>query len=67
MFSYPFGVPGADVDARAVRAVGAAGYSLAVINQEGTISDRTDPLQVPRRAVPNVGGAEFRQWLAHGR
>jgi peptidoglycan/xylan/chitin deacetylase (PgdA/CDA1 family) len=63
IFSYPFGVPGVDVDAATQAAVRAAGYTHATVNAPGLVHAKTDPYALPRLAVPDVGGAAFAQWL----
>jgi peptidoglycan/xylan/chitin deacetylase (PgdA/CDA1 family) len=59
--SYPFGVPGADVDAVTLRAARAAGFSLGVVNAP---TGRPDPLAVARLAVSDVDGDAFARLLA---
>jgi len=63
-FSYPFGVPGADVDAATRAAARDAGYDLAVINAPGLVRAGGDPFALPRLAVPDVDGAAFARWLS---
>ncbi|MET0603823.1 MAG: polysaccharide deacetylase family protein, partial [Baekduia sp.] len=63
IFSYPFGVPGVDVDHATKTAARAAGYTHATVNAPGLVGARTDPYALPRLAVPDVGGAAFAQWL----
>jgi peptidoglycan/xylan/chitin deacetylase (PgdA/CDA1 family) len=63
IFSYPFGVPGVDVDHATKAAARAAGYTHATINAPGLVHAMTDSYALPRLAVPNVGGAAFAQWL----
>jgi peptidoglycan/xylan/chitin deacetylase (PgdA/CDA1 family) len=63
IFSYPFGVPGIDVDAATKAAAAAAGYTHATINAPGLVHAGTDPHAIPRLAVPDVGGAAFTAWL----
>jgi peptidoglycan/xylan/chitin deacetylase (PgdA/CDA1 family) len=63
IFSYPFGVPGVDVDHATKTATRAAGYTHATINAPGLVHATTDPYALPRLAVPDVGGAAFAQWL----
>jgi peptidoglycan/xylan/chitin deacetylase (PgdA/CDA1 family) len=63
IFSYPFGVPGVDVDHATKTAVRAAGYTHATVNAPGLVGPKTDPYALPRLAVPDVGGAAFAQWL----
>jgi peptidoglycan/xylan/chitin deacetylase (PgdA/CDA1 family) len=67
LFSYPFGVPGADVDTTTLRVVREAGFTCAVLNQPGVLGPRTDRFGVPRRAVPDADGDEFCRWLARVR
>ncbi|HEX5923700.1 MAG TPA: polysaccharide deacetylase family protein [Baekduia sp.] len=63
IFSYPFGVPGVDVDTATKAAARAAGYTHATINAPGLVGATTDRYAVPRLAVPDVGGSAFAQWL----
>ncbi len=63
VFSYPFGVPGVDVDQATKAAARAAGYSHATVNAPGLVDATSDPYALPRLAVPDVGGAAFAQWL----
>jgi peptidoglycan/xylan/chitin deacetylase (PgdA/CDA1 family) len=63
IFSYPFGVPGVDVDGTTKSAAAAAGYTHATINAPGLVDAGTDPYAIPRLAVPDVGGAAFAAWL----
>jgi peptidoglycan/xylan/chitin deacetylase (PgdA/CDA1 family) len=63
IFSYPFGVPGVDVDHATKAAARAAGYTHATVNAPGLVDATTDPYALPRLAVPNVGGSAFAQWL----
>ena len=61
-FSYPFGVPGADLDGAVAARVRAAGYSLAVTTTPGVIAG-ADRFMLPRRVVPDVDGEAFEEWL----
>lgn len=63
VFSYPFGVPGVDVDHATQAAARAAGYTHATVNAPGLVDATTDPYALPRLAVPDVDGAAFAQWL----
>ena len=63
VFSYPFGVPGADVDAPTRAAARAAGYTAGTVNTPGLLGPHTDRLAIPRLAVPDVDGAAFARWL----
>jgi peptidoglycan/xylan/chitin deacetylase (PgdA/CDA1 family) len=63
VFSYPFGVPGADVDATTRAAARAAGYAAATVNAPGLVGPRTDRFAIPRLAVPDLDGAGFARWL----
>jgi peptidoglycan/xylan/chitin deacetylase (PgdA/CDA1 family) len=62
-FSYPFGLPRHDVDARARRAVAEAGYEYAVVNQPVPVAAGHDRFALPRLFAPDIGGSEFREWL----
>jgi peptidoglycan/xylan/chitin deacetylase (PgdA/CDA1 family) len=61
-FSYPFGVPGADLDAAVVARVRAAGFSLGVTTTPGAVAG-ADRLTLPRHVVPDVDGEAFEAWL----
>ena len=61
-FSYPFGVPGADLDGAVAARVRAAGYSLAVTTTPGVIAG-ADRFMLPRRVVPDLDGEAFEEWL----
>ena len=61
-FSYPFGVPGADVSAVSRQVVRDAGFAWAVVNAPGPLAG-ADPLALPRRAAPDVEGGTFARWL----
>ncbi|MDX6717495.1 MAG: hypothetical protein QOH30_4053, partial [Baekduia sp.] len=63
VFSYPFGVPGVDVDEDTKAAACAAGYVGATVNAPGLVRAGTDPYALPRLAVPDVDGAAFARWL----
>jgi peptidoglycan/xylan/chitin deacetylase (PgdA/CDA1 family) len=63
LFSFPYGVPGADVDAATRAATRAAGYTAATVNAPGLVGPRTDRFAIPRLAVPDVDGAGFARWL----
>jgi peptidoglycan/xylan/chitin deacetylase (PgdA/CDA1 family) len=58
-FSYPFGVPGADLDATSVRIVREEGFANAVINARGSVRVNTDPMALPRWAPPDMSGEAF--------
>lgn len=60
--AYPFGVPGTDVDDATRDAAALAGYEIGVINAPGPV-ETANPLAIPRRAVPDVDGAQFAEWL----
>jgi peptidoglycan/xylan/chitin deacetylase (PgdA/CDA1 family) len=62
-FSYPFGTPGADVDDTSIRVVREAGFACAVVNAPGAVTRRSDPLALPRVAVPDLDGPAFAAWL----
>jgi peptidoglycan/xylan/chitin deacetylase (PgdA/CDA1 family) len=63
-FSYPFGVPGADVDEATRAAARAAGYRAATVNAPGLVRAGGDRFALPRLAVPDVDGAAFARWLS---
>jgi peptidoglycan/xylan/chitin deacetylase (PgdA/CDA1 family) len=58
--AYPFGVPGADVDAD-TRAAAQGLFERGYLNISEHPQD--DPLMLPRHTVPDVGGEEFARWL----
>ena len=53
--AYPFGIPGADVDADTRCAAKSAGYRYAVLNSPGTVTADTDRYGLPRLPVENMG------------
>jgi len=59
--AYPFGIPGADLNAATKRA--ARGFRFGCLNVAGTFTPQTDQLLVPRCTVPDAGAGEFAQWL----
>jgi peptidoglycan/xylan/chitin deacetylase (PgdA/CDA1 family) len=59
-FAYPYG----DYDAQTVEIVGQAGFSVACTTQGGCVSDRSDPLQLPRTAVLDWSADGLRAHLA---
>jgi peptidoglycan/xylan/chitin deacetylase (PgdA/CDA1 family) len=61
-FSYPFGIPGADLDDGVVARVRAAGFSLGVTTTPGPVQG-ADLFKLPRHVVPDIGGEEFDSWL----
>ena len=65
-FSYPFGVPGADLDEATQRIVREAGFAYGVVNVPAPLRG-ADSFAVPRRAVPELSGAAFRSWLSGSR
>jgi peptidoglycan/xylan/chitin deacetylase (PgdA/CDA1 family) len=62
-FSYPFGIPRHDVGPAARRAVEAAGFAYAVVNQPVAVMPDADRYRLPRLSAPNLPGAEFAAWL----
>lgn len=60
-FSYPFGVPGRDLDEETHELVRDAGFSFAVVNAPGPDAS---PFAIPRRWAPNTDGAQLVQLLA---
>jgi peptidoglycan/xylan/chitin deacetylase (PgdA/CDA1 family) len=63
VFSYPFGVPGVDVDGPTRADARNAGYRLATVNAAGLVRAGGDPLALPRLAVPDLDGPAFERWL----
>ena len=57
--AYPFGIPGADVDADTRDAARLAGYRYAVLNSPGTVTADTDRYGLPRLPVENAGADAF--------
>jgi peptidoglycan/xylan/chitin deacetylase (PgdA/CDA1 family) len=57
--AYPFGIPGADVDADTRWAAKSAGYRYAVLNSPGTVTADTDRYGLPRLPVENTGADGF--------
>jgi peptidoglycan/xylan/chitin deacetylase (PgdA/CDA1 family) len=57
--AYPFGIPGADVDADTRSAAKSAGFSYAVLNSPGTVTADTDRYGLPRLPVENTGADGF--------
>jgi peptidoglycan/xylan/chitin deacetylase (PgdA/CDA1 family) len=57
--AYPFGIPGADVDADTRSAAKSAGYRYAVLNSPGTVTADTDRYGLPRLPVENTGADAF--------
>ncbi|HMJ36406.1 MAG TPA: polysaccharide deacetylase family protein [Baekduia sp.] len=62
-FSYPFGVPGVDVDEATREAARAAGYAYATVNAPGLVRAGTDRYALPRLAVGDLDGGAFARWL----
>jgi peptidoglycan/xylan/chitin deacetylase (PgdA/CDA1 family) len=57
--AYPFGIPGADVDAETRSAARSAGFSYAMLNSPGTVTADTDRYGLPRLPVENAGADAF--------
>jgi peptidoglycan/xylan/chitin deacetylase (PgdA/CDA1 family) len=57
--AYPFGIPGADVDAETRCAARSAGFHYAVLNSPGTVTTATDRYGLPRLPVENTGADAF--------
>jgi peptidoglycan/xylan/chitin deacetylase (PgdA/CDA1 family) len=55
-FSYPFGVPGRDVDDSVQQLAGQLGYTAAVVNASRTVTRNTAALAIPRFVAPAVSG-----------
>jgi peptidoglycan/xylan/chitin deacetylase (PgdA/CDA1 family) len=62
--SYPFGVPGVDVDAGTLAAAAGAGFRIGVVNAPGRAGPRAPRLALPRLTAPDAGGTAFAAWLA---
>ena len=56
--AYPFGIPGADVNAATKR--GARGFRFGCLNVAGRFTPQTDPLLIPRCTVPDAGARRVR-------
>ncbi len=63
-FSYPFGVPGRDVDDTTRRLAAEAGFRCAVVNDDRVVEPGVDPHAIPRFVAPDLPGAAFAAWLA---
>jgi len=61
-FAYPFGGPG-DVNEASTRLVAENGFRAAFTAAPGTGTGNDDPFLIPRRAVPDMDGDRFAQWL----
>jgi peptidoglycan/xylan/chitin deacetylase (PgdA/CDA1 family) len=61
--AYPFGIPGADVDADTRSAARTAGFRYAVLNRPGTVTGDTDRYGLPRLPVENTGADAFASLL----
>jgi peptidoglycan/xylan/chitin deacetylase (PgdA/CDA1 family) len=57
--AYPFGIPGADVDAETRCAARSAGFRYAVLNSPGMVTPETDRYGLPRLPVENTGADAF--------
>ncbi len=55
-FSYPFGVPGRDVDPATLDAARAVGFQLAVVNEARPVRADSDRLALPRPVAPDLDG-----------
>lgn len=64
-FSYPFGVPGRDVDERAVALARDVGFACAVVNEERPISPSQDRFALPRPVAQDVDGTKILTQLAN--
>jgi peptidoglycan/xylan/chitin deacetylase (PgdA/CDA1 family) len=58
-FSYPFGVPGRDVDETTIEVARELGFTAAVVNDERAITPATDALALPRPVAANISGTEL--------
>ena len=58
-FSYPFGVPGRDVDDSVQALAGELGYAVAVVNAARPVTRDTPTLALPRFVAPAISGAEL--------
>jgi len=65
-FSYPFGIPGCDVDPAVRDRVRAAGFTHATINAPVS-PEPGDPLAIARSVVPDDAGAAFTALLGPAR
>jgi peptidoglycan/xylan/chitin deacetylase (PgdA/CDA1 family) len=64
--SYPFGVPGVDVDATTLAVAGELGFTAGVVNAPGRVGPAAPRLALPRLTAPDVPGEAFAAWLARG-
>ena len=62
-FSYPFGIPGCDVDREVTARVRAAGFTHAVINATVPDRRRPDPWAIARVVAPDATGTAFTDLL----
>ncbi len=62
-FSYPFGIPGCDLDREVTARVQAAGFTHAVINATVPGRRRPDPWAIPRVVAPDAEGRAFTDLL----
>jgi peptidoglycan/xylan/chitin deacetylase (PgdA/CDA1 family) len=62
-FSYPFGVPGTDVDQATAETVRSVGYELGVANAPGLVGPASDRFVLPRFVAKNTDGDAFAAWL----
>ena len=66
--SYPFGVPGFDVDRRTLAMAREAGFEAGLVNVSGAVAARArNPMALPRVAVPDLDADGFAAWLAEVR
>jgi len=62
--SYPFGVPGVDVDTATLEDAARLGYRIGVVNAPGRVTPAVPRLALPRLTAPDVPGKAFAVWLA---
>jgi peptidoglycan/xylan/chitin deacetylase (PgdA/CDA1 family) len=64
-FSYPFGVPGRDVDETTIAIARAAGFACAVVNAERSVTRASDPFALPRPVARDADGTTIASQLAN--
>lgn len=67
LISYPFGVPGSDVDATTLRVAREAGFTGGAVNASGAVAARHDVFALPRVPAPDLGADAFASWLRGAR
>jgi len=63
--SYPFGVPGRDVDERTIAIARELGFTVGVVNDERAVTAAPERLAVSRVVAKNLDGAMIASQFAH--